>query len=96
MTVYVDDMRMRKRLGQRPAKWSHLFADSVEELHEFAERIGLKRIWFQDSPTEPHYDVTETRRLAAIAAGATPVNWPTFARERIRERQRSQGLHRQA
>jgi hypothetical protein len=29
----------------------------IEELHEFAQSIGLKREWFQDHPRHPHYDV---------------------------------------
>lgn len=37
----------------------HLVSDtSVDELHEFAQGIGLKREWFQDKLREPHYDMT--------------------------------------
>jgi len=25
-----------------------MFADTLEELHEFAQKIGMKREWFQD------------------------------------------------
>ncbi len=73
MTVYVDHAAISATIGRyRPAKWSHLMADTVEELHEFARQIGLHREWFQDHPRFPHYDVTETRRKAALAAGAVP------------------------
>lgn len=35
----------------------HLMANSPAELHAEAQRIGLKREWFQDHPRHPHYDV---------------------------------------
>lgn len=73
MTVYVDDSRIRWR-----GMWmSHLQADSVEELHEFAERLGLKRSWFQagSRPAAAHYDVSESKRLKAIRMGAVQETW---------------------
>lgn len=73
MTVYVDDMRMQARVGRINARWSHLTADTDEELHEFAARIGMRRSWFQKSRTRPeanHYDVTDVRRDDAIRLGA--------------------------
>ena len=47
MAVYVDDARIPARVGRIRARWSHLFADSQDELHAFAQTIGLKRAWFQ-------------------------------------------------
>ena len=39
----------------------HLVSDnSLDELHEFAQKIGLKRKWFQDKRL-PHYDITSKR-----------------------------------
>jgi hypothetical protein len=80
MTVYVDDMRLRARVGRLDARWSHLFVgpfDDPEELHAFAARIGLRRRWYQGPPHHRwprcHYDVTDSRRVAAIAAGAVEV-----------------------
>ncbi len=35
----------------------------MEELHEFAARLGLQRRWFQDKGRYPHYDVTLTGAL---------------------------------
>lgn len=50
--------------------WSHMSSDtSVEELHEFAKKIGLKRSWFQDRRI-PHYDITKGKRFQAIKNGA--------------------------
>lgn len=81
MTVYVDALRQyradlvdheTRRAGARHGhRWAHMLAmpDDVEALHALARRIGLRREWFQDAGT-PHYDVTPTRRRAAIQAGA--------------------------
>lgn len=36
----------------------HLVADTLEELHEFAENIGIKRCWFHGTRKgHPHYDI---------------------------------------
>lgn len=57
-------------------RWSgggHLQADTVDELHEFADRLGLRREWFQAKPGRPendHYDVGRTGRARALALGA--------------------------
>ena len=77
MPVYVDNMRMQARVGRLDARWSHLTADTDDELHALAARIGLRRAWHQKSPphSRSHYDVTESKRAAAIAAGAIPVRW---------------------
>jgi hypothetical protein len=78
VTVYVDDMRLPARVGQLRARWSHLTADTKTELHAFAARIGLRRSWFQDKPHGLwHYDVTDTKRRQAIAAGAVPIRCST-------------------
>lgn len=47
MAVYVDDYRVPAKAGQHESRWSHLWADSQEELHAFATRLGLRRSWFQ-------------------------------------------------
>lgn len=35
----------------------HLMSDNLDELHEFAKRIGLQTRWFQSNPRHPHYDL---------------------------------------
>lgn len=82
MAVYVDDMRLRARVGRINARWSHLAADGVDELHAFAQKIGLKRAWFQDKPGFPHYDVTDAKRQQAIRAGAIAITWREMAERR--------------
>lgn len=79
MTVYVDDFRVPARVGSLTGRWSHLSADTVEELQAFADRLGLKRVWFQDKGDGRwHYDVTDSRRLAAVVAGAVPITYRQF------------------
>jgi hypothetical protein len=54
----------------RDRRWAHLVSDtSHEELHVFAEELGLRREWFQGD----HYDVPEHVRLAAVERGAVEV-----------------------
>ena len=70
MTVYVDDAVTLWR-GRR---WAHLMADTLDELHAFAERLGLPRRAFQNKTSGAHYDVTADMRLQAIALGAMPIS----------------------
>ena len=53
-------------------KMCHMIADSEEELHQFAVKIGLKRKWFQNT-NNPHYDVSISYRKKAVAYGAAEV-----------------------
>jgi hypothetical protein len=72
--VYVDEIRACKKSKRWPYNRSaHLVADTVEQLHEFAARLGLRRSWFQDRPGLPHYDVTEGMRWKAIRMGAVAI-----------------------
>jgi hypothetical protein len=54
----------------RDRLWAHLVSDSsYEELHAFANRLGIPREAFQGD----HYDVPADLRLDAIALGAQAV-----------------------
>jgi hypothetical protein len=70
MTVYVDDAVTWWR-GQR---WAHLMADTLEELHTMAERLGMPRRAFQDKPSGAHYDVTVELRERALQLGAQAIS----------------------
>jgi len=74
MSVYVDQLADH---GWRLGKSCHMIADTLEELHAMAERIGMKRAWFQPK-SFPHYDLVASRRKRAIAAGAIDCNRTTF------------------
>lgn len=81
MTIYVDDAYIPASVGKYETSWCHLVTDSgdLEELHRFAESIGLKRSYFQDpryglgDRGRPHYDVTPGARKRAVAAGAEQI-----------------------
>lgn len=66
MAVYVDSAN----IPWRGKTWCHLAADSLDELHAFAKRLGLKREWFQAKSRYPHYDVTASMRERALRLGA--------------------------
>lgn len=71
MAVYVDDMRARYgRLIM-----CHMLADSDEELHEMADRIGVARKWHQAPPkvSGSHYDIALSKRALAVQAGAIEI-----------------------
>ena len=51
----------------------HMAADTLDELHEMARKIGMKREWFQDNGRHPHYDLVKRRRDKAVALGAKEV-----------------------
>jgi hypothetical protein len=59
------------RVGERHNhEWCHLWADSFEELMDFAQAIGMKREWLQKNSRVPHFDLIPTKRVMAIAKGA--------------------------
>lgn len=72
--VYVDPIRTCSKSKRWPyTKAAHLVADTVEQLHNFAGRLGLRRQWFQDRPGLPHYDLTVGMRWQAIRKGAIEI-----------------------
>lgn len=71
--IYVDNNRIKTRVGNRCGRWSHLFAwpANDNELIAFARKIGLKADWIQKPGTvEAHFDVTDTFRSKALSHGA--------------------------
>ena len=67
MTVYIDPPTWpgHGRL------WSHLVSDtSFEELHAFAEQLGVPRRAFE----RDHYDIPSHRYADVVAAGAVEVS----------------------
>ena len=76
MTILVDDAIW----WFRERKWCHMVSDeSLEELHAFAERLGIPQRGFQGD----HYDLPEDYRNDAIGLGAREVS----ARELLRRLQ---------
>lgn len=87
--VYVDEVRtypveMIQPAARRHGRdWCHLTADSIDELHAFAYRLGLRRRYFQPR-SRPHYDLVPARRWRAVALGAKQ---ETSRERRRRERE---------
>lgn len=68
-----------RRIGRAGPRWCHMIADSLDELHAAADAIGLRRAWFQNHATMPHYDIgTDGVRARAIAYGAIECDRRTF------------------
>jgi len=89
MTVYVDAVQTYpdeaikdSHTRSNGRRWSHMWADSEEELKEFAVSIGLKLEWFQNRPRFPHFDITPSKRVLALRSGAVEKS----LRDAIRER----------
>jgi hypothetical protein len=87
MAVYVDDlMTCIPHSNWRWTESCHLIADSVEELHEFAKGIGMKRAWFQNNSRLPHYDLNKNRRAIAVKMGVIEIDRRQFV-SKMREMQ---------
>jgi hypothetical protein len=80
MSVYVDDAATLWR-GRR---WAHMMADTLEELHAMAARLGMPRRAFQDKSSGAHYDLTAELREEALRLGAVAIS-----RHRDREQVRA-------
>jgi len=71
MAVYVDDMRAP--FGRMIM--CHMLADSDDELHAMADRIGVARRWHQKAGTyQSHYDIALSKRSLAVAHGALEID----------------------
>lgn len=78
MTVYVDEAKW----PYRGTFYCHMMTDgNLEELHAMAGRLGLKRGWFQNKASGPHYDLSQNKRWQAIRLGAVAVS----SREMLRK-----------
>jgi hypothetical protein len=61
-----------------------MWADSIEELHQFAARIPVKRCWFHGvRKGHPHYDVNYCQRKSALDHGAIKSAWKEFIKNNI-------------
>jgi hypothetical protein len=77
--IYVDELKKCRPVDEGGGRWRwnnscHLFTDNIaDDLHGFAQKIGLKREYFQAVPGFPHFDLTKTMRSRAVREGATQV-----------------------
>lgn len=79
MSVYVDDAR--HPYGRM--LMCHMVADSAAELHAMADRLGIARRHFHRS----HYNICQSKRAEALAAGANSIT----SREAAGKRRRLEG-----
>lgn len=71
MGVYVDQMK----IPYGRMLMCHMLADSLDELHDMAQKLGLKRQWFQNAEgSTPHYDICQEKRAKAIELGAVEID----------------------
>jgi hypothetical protein len=76
MAVYIDDVRLP--FGRMTM--CHMWADTLDELLDMADRIGVCRCWIQGHPelshdkyknaSWVHFDIALGKKKRAIAAGA--------------------------
>jgi hypothetical protein len=67
--IYIDDFNC----PFRGMIMCHMIADSVEELHEMADKIGVQRKYFQ-SKSYPHYDIALSKKKIAVEHGAKAIS----------------------
>jgi hypothetical protein len=87
MPVYVDNLR---DYGWRHGLTCHLFGDSLAELMEFAERIGMKPEWFH-AERHLNFILTAEGRDIAVQNGAIELNQREFVAKlrELREKTKS-------
>ena len=77
MSILVDTSRYWPYSGGK--LWCHMASDQpgekgLAELHAMADKIGMKREWFQNRRYLPHYDLQPTKRRLAVKNGAVEVD----------------------
>lgn len=70
MPVYVD--KAIHKYGRM--LMCHMLADTQEELHAMADKIGIQRRWYQAQASTPHYDICKAKRALAIQNGAIEID----------------------
>jgi hypothetical protein len=89
--ILVDEAKFQR--GSQ--MWCHMMSDlpdqqqAIRELHTFAQRIGLRRSWYQPR-SSPHYDLSPRYRTAALLAGAEAVTSKELVRRCVRRSQREE------
>lgn len=88
MTIYVDDMRAN--YGRMIM--CHMLADTDEELHSMASKIGVARRWHQKPGTpHSHYDICMSKRAKAVELGAVEIDRRGVS-EIIKRKRTAQGV----
>lgn len=81
--IYVDQFPDNNGWGMWRSG-GHMMGTSLDELHQMADRLGLKRVWFQDKFI-PHYDLVASKRKKAIELGAVEIAFGELPEDIIRQ-----------
>lgn len=66
--IYIDNYNAKFR----NMIMCHMIGDTLNELHEMADKIGIDRKWFQNKKI-PHYDICLSKKKLALKYGAIEV-----------------------
>ena len=92
--LFMDSPRVRTVRGAKRLT-AHLVSDtSLDELHTFAQSLGIPLRGFHDKPGQPHYDLIEPYFEQAQAAGAllVPNREIILALRRLQRREQPQSF----
>jgi len=85
--IYVDDIKPSiPNRKWRYKKCCHMWADSLPELINFAEKIGLNKNWLQNSKCGSgnfyHFDLTVKKRALASKNGAQEASLKEYIKKK--------------
>lgn len=96
MTVYVDNMKLNAKLFRWNGTWSNLYADTTNELIDFADELGLSRASMIDEGyVTERFIINALRRREALRLGAVPISYDGAARYKLLRRKRELGKLRE-
>ena len=87
MTVYVDTVQK----PYRRMLMCHMVADTLDELHAMADKIGVRRQWFQSHASTSHYDICKSKKRLALKYGAVELDRRKFVEVIRRLRRKRNG-----
>lgn len=70
MAIYIDGIRRYVKNGRVINRCHMVSSISLEELHEFAQKIGATKWQFHNDYWIPHYDLSPVKRRRAVENGA--------------------------
>lgn len=74
MAVYVDSAKNKTPMYPHMV-FSHMIADTHDELLAMVDAIGVQRKWIQKAGQyDEHFDIVQSKRALAIANGAKEVS----------------------
>lgn len=96
--ICVDSLQMiqlkSKSVSRFGNRWCHLFSTdgNIEKLHQMAQKIGLKKSYFQNHAFLPHYDLIPSKRELAFKNGAIEKESASTVREAMSRSKRNRQM----